>query len=40
VELNNQLAVTWKKDNRHVTLLGIRDEAELELLVSEFERSS
>ncbi len=39
VELNDQLAVTWQKDNRHVTVLGVRDEEEIELLVKQFEES-
>jgi predicted anti-sigma-YlaC factor YlaD len=37
VQFDNRLAVTWKHDNRHVTLLGIRDEEESELLVKQFE---
>ena len=40
VELDNRLAVTWEKGNRHITLLGVRDEDEIELLVSQFEESS
>ena len=37
VQLSNNLAVTWKKGTRYITLLGIRDEAEIELLVEQFE---
>jgi len=41
VELDSsQLAVTWEKDNRHITMLGVRDEEEIELLVSQFEEKS
>jgi hypothetical protein len=40
VELDNRLAVTWQKGNRHITLLGVRDEEEIELLVSQFEEKS
>ncbi|MFT5303668.1 MAG: anti-sigma factor RsiW [Mariniblastus sp.] len=40
VELNSRLAVTWQKGNRHITLLGVRDEEEIELLVSRFEENS
>ena len=40
VELKNRLAVTWQKGNRHVTLLGVRDDDEIELLVSQFEKKS
>ena len=37
VRLSQNLAVTWKKDSRHITLIGMRDEAEIELLVEQFE---
>lgn len=40
VELDNQLVATWKKGNRHVTVLGARDEEEIELLVKHFDESS
>ena len=40
VELDNRLAATYEKGNRHVTLLGVRDEEEIELLVSQFEDKS
>lgn len=40
VELDNRLVATYEKDNRHVTLLGVRDEEEIELLVSQFEEKS
>lgn len=40
VELNNQLAATWVKGNRHVTLLGVLDEQEIELLAKHFDESS
>ena len=40
VELDNRLAVTWQKGNRHITLLGVRDDDEIELLVSQFEEKS
>ena len=40
VELDDQLAATWKKGDRHVTLLGVRDDAEVELLVKQFDESS
>lgn len=39
VQLDDQLAATWQKDNRHVTLLGVRDVEELELLVRQFEEN-
>lgn len=37
VRLNKNLAVTWKKGARHITLLGMRDKAEVELMVAKFE---
>jgi hypothetical protein len=40
VELDNQLVATWKKGNRHITVLGARDEEEIELLVKHFDESS
>ncbi len=40
VELDNQLVVTWKKGNRHITMVGVRNEQEIELLVSQFETDS
>jgi anti-sigma factor RsiW len=40
VELDNQLVATWKKGNRHVTVLGARDEEEIELLAKHFDKSS
>lgn len=40
VELDDQLAATWEKDNRHITLLGVRDESEIELLAKHFDESS
>jgi hypothetical protein len=40
VELDDQLAATWEKDDRHITLLGVRDEQEIELLAKHFDESS
>lgn len=40
VELDNRLAATYKKENRHITMLGVRDEEEIELLVRQFEVKS
>ena len=40
VELDNRLAATYKTGNRHVTMLGVRDVEEIELLVSQFEEKS
>lgn len=37
VRLNKNLAVTWKKGARHITLLGMQDKAEVELMVAKFE---
>ncbi len=40
VELDNQLVATWQEFNRHVTLVGVRDDEEIKLLVSQFEVKS
>lgn len=37
VRLNEQLVVTWKKGKRHITMLGMRNKAEIELIVEKFE---
>lgn len=37
IELDNRLAATYKTGNRHVTMLGVRDLEEIDLLVSRFE---
>lgn len=39
VELDSRLAATYEKGNRHITMLGVRDEDEIELLVSQFEEN-
>jgi len=39
VELDSQLVATWQEGSRHVTLLGARDEAEIELLLRQFEKN-
>ncbi len=38
IELDDQLAATWEQDNRHITVIGARDQQEIELLVNQFEK--
>lgn len=33
VEINNEYAVKWQQDGRHISVIGVRDKAELEKLV-------
>ncbi len=38
VEVNDRIAASWKRDKRHITVVGIRDVAELTELVAWFEK--
>ena len=37
VDLNDRIAASWKRDNRHITVVGLRDVAELTDLVAWFD---
>lgn len=37
VHLDNRLAATWQRGNRHITVVGVRDTAEIERLVAWFD---
>jgi len=34
VDINEQFAANWQQDGRHISVIGVRDEAELESLVA------
>ncbi len=38
VEVNDRIAASWKRDKRHITVVGLRDVAELTELVAWFEK--
>ncbi len=40
VELDSRIAVSWKHGKRHITVIGVRDVAEVEQLVTWFDKRS
>lgn len=37
IKFDDHLAVTWRKDARYITLVGVSDDQEIELIISNFE---